>query len=160
MPWSCVFLALIHRDMHGRLDFLTIFSHILHTLTRTILKSTQDIMIEKNLQKKSHKLNDKCNSLSNWTNSRMSFQCSEVDNSIKSLRAVSQLFWWHSQISCRTLTQYGLVTCIRQHGHDWLRMYLVGAKPFLNSLAPGRPKCHFKTAISNLVLLIVILTFN
>ena len=28
----------------------------------------------------------------------------------------------------------------------------------LNSLAPGRPGCHFKTAIFNLVLLIGILT--
>ena len=30
--------------------------------------------------------------------------------------------------------------------------------PFFNSLAPGRPGCHFKTAIFNLVILIVIFT--
>ena len=39
----------------------------------------------------------------------------------------------------------------------WLCCVLLGI-PVINSLAPGRPRCHFKTAIFNIVLLIGIFT--
>ena len=66
---------------------------------------------------------------------------------------------WNVFVMPSLLIQSNYSLC-PEKDHDWLRLFSVNRTYVINSFAPGRPGCHFKTAIFNLVLLIGFFRFS